>query len=246
MLKTIFFCTVFAFLILNLSALNITTTDGKVYKNVTVTNVMPDAVGFMYTKADGVTSVLRDVKLASLTRDLQKKFHYSPKKAEAFKKQVAIFENKRSKLLIKHHKEDLKLFREQKKVAQELDGIKALLRAHRIDCWVHIIRAVGKNDCIAEMTSTKSEPAASGYGYLGKIYIRNLNGPQNTRLDVRLFPTGESKSFEDGTFPVYDTDLNGYALKILQEKESGETPVTPQNMVFPVNAPKANAPKKKK
>ena len=238
MFKTILFCAVFAFSILNLSALNITTTDGKVYKNVTVTNVMPDAVGFMYTKADGVTMVLRDVKLALLTKDLQKKFNYSPKKAEEFKKQVAAFEHKRSKLLIKHHKEDLKLFREQKKIAKELEGIKALLKAHRIDCWVHVIRAVGKNDCIAEMTSTKSEPAASGYGYLGKIYIRNLSGPQNTRLDVRLFPTGETKSFEDGSFPVYDTDLNGYALKILHEKEMGETPVTPQGMEFPANAPK--------
>lgn len=238
MFKTILFCAVFAFSILNLSALNITTTDGKVYKNVTVTNVMPDAVGFMYTKADGVTMVLRDVKLALLTKDLQKKFNYSPKKAEEFKKQVAAFEHKRSQLLIKHHKEDLKLFREQKKIAKELEGIKALLKAHRIDCWVHVIRAVGKNDCIAEMTSTKSEPAASGYGYLGKIYIRNLSGPQNTRLDVRLFPTGETKSFEDGSFPVYDTDLNGYALKILHEKEMGETPVTPQGMEFPANAPK--------
>ena len=238
MFKTILFCAVFAFPILNLSALNITTTDGKVYKNVTVTNVMPDAVGFMYTKADGVTMVLRDVKLALLTKDLQKKFNYSPKKAEEFKKQVAVFEQKRSKLLVKHHKEDLKLFREQRKIARELEGIKALLKAHRIDCWVHVIRAVGKNDCIAEMTSTKSEPAASGYGYLGKIYIRNLSGPQNTRLDVRLFPTGETKSFEDGTYPVYDTDLNGYALKILHEKEMGETPVTPQEMEFPANAPK--------
>ena len=238
MFKTILFCAVFAFSVLNLSALNITTTDGKVYKNVTVTNVMPDAVGFMYTKADGVTMVLRDVKLALLTKDLQKKFNYSPKKAEEFKKQVALFEQKRSKLLVKHHKEDLKLFREQRKIARELEGIKALLKAHRIDCWVHVIRAVGKNDCIAEMTSTKSEPAASGYGYLGKIYIRNLSGPQNTRLDVRLFPTGETKSFEDGTYPVYDTDLNGYALKILHEKEMGETPVTPQEMEFPANAPK--------
>lgn len=237
MIKSILFCAVFAFSILNLSALNITTKDGKVYKDVTVTNVMPNAVGFMYTKADGITMVLRDVKLADLTKDLQAKFNYSPKKAEEFEKQANAFEKKRNQLLIKHHQEDLKLFREQKKEALELDDIKALLRAHTINCWVHIIRSVGTNDCIAEMTSTKSATAASGYGYLGKIYIRNLNGPQNARLEQKMFPTGETKSFEDGTFPVYDTDLNGYALLMLQEKENGETPATPSDMVFPANAP---------
>jgi hypothetical protein len=242
MIKTTLSCAVFALFVLNLSALDITTTDGKVYKDVTVTNVMPDAVGFMYTKADGVTTVLRDVKLAMLTKNLQKEFNYSPKKAEEFEKQSNAYEKKRNQLLIKHHQEDLRLFREQKKAARELDDIKAMLRAHTINCWVHVIRSVGSNDCIAEMTSTKSATSASGYGYLGKIYIRNLNGPQNTRLEVKLFPTGESRSFEDGTFPVYDTDLNGYALKILHEKEQGETPVTPENMVFPANAP---APKKK-
>jgi len=232
------FCLVSILSILNLSALDITTVDGKVYKNVTITNVMPDAVGFMYTKADGVTTVLRDIKLALLTKNLQKKFNYSPKKAEGFEKQANAYERKRNQLLIRHHQEDLKLFREQKKLAHELNDIKDLLRAHVINCWVHVIRGVGNNDCIADMTSTKSATSASGYGYLGKIFIRNLNGPQNTRLEVKLFPTGESRTFEDGTFPVYDTDLNGYALKILHEKESGETPVTPdQEMVFPANAP---------
>ncbi len=247
MIKPILFCAVFVLSVLNLSALDITTTDGKVYKNVTVTNVMPDSVGFSYTKKDGITMVLRDVQMSLLTKNLQKKFNYSPKKAEEFRKQVAIFENKRNELLIKHHKEDLKLFREQRKTAKELNQIKAVLRAHRINCWVHVIRSVGTNDCIGEMTTTESASSASGYGHLGKIYVRNLSGPQNTRLEQTLYPTGESKSFQDGTFPVYDTDLNGYALQILKENENssgGDTAIIPAvsspGMVFPANAPKKN------
>ena len=99
------------------------------------------------------------------------------------------------------------------------------------------------------MTTTESASSASGYGHLGKIYVRNLSGPQNTRLEQVLYPTGESISFQDGTFPVYDTNLNGYALQILKKKEDSSNDsaytipnASSQKMVFPANAPK----KKKK
>lgn len=245
MIKTILFCVVFALCIINLSALDITTTDGKVYKNVQVTNVLPNAVGFTYTKKDG-TMVLRDVKMTSLTKKMQEKFKYSPKKAEIFNKQVIAFQGKRNQILQKHHKEDLALFRKQKKMAKEFDQIRAALYAHRIKCWVHITRSVGFNNCIGEMTTTESASSSGGYGRLGKIYVRNLSGSQNARVSAVLYPTGKDVSFEDGTFPVYDTNLNGYAQKIFNERKNSSaknTPIVPSNnMIFPANAPK----KKKK
>lgn len=240
MIKTILFCAVFALYIINISALDITTTDGKVYKNVQVTNVLPNAVGFMYTKKDGAM-VLRDVQMTLLTKNLQKKFKYSPKKAEIFQKQVAVFQNRRNQLLQKHHKEDLALFRKHKEMSKGVDHIKAALYAHRIVCYVHITRSVGFNDCIGMITKRQSATSASGYGQIGSAYILDLTGPQNIRVSTTLYPTGENKSFEDGTFPVYTTNLNKYALELFDKRKSPsfkKTSTAPSNnMIFPANAP---------
>jgi len=238
--KTILFCAVFALSALNLSALDITTTDGKVYKNVEITNILPDAIGFMYTKKD-FTYVLRDVKMTLLTKDLQKKFNYSPQKAKKFQAQVNKFQGARARLEQKHHKEDLALFREHKKTSKELDHIKALLYAHRIECWVHILRVVGQ-DCLARVTKPYS---SSKFGYLGKMYIRNLAGSQNALIGTTIYPTGETKSLQEGMFPVYDANLTKLALEILKKHEnsprgSGSIPalIPGKDVVFPVNAPK--------
>ncbi|MCK4982435.1 MAG: hypothetical protein KAS17_05900 [Victivallaceae bacterium] len=240
--KTILFCVVFALSSLNLSALDITTTDGTVYKNVEVTNVLPDAVGFMYTKKDG-TPVLRDVKMTLLTKDLQKKFNYSPKKAKAFTKKVNEFQTARANLATKHQKEDLALFRKHKKISKEVDHIKALLHSRGIKCWIHIVRPIGQ-DCIGKIDM----PVSSGkFGHPGTVYVRNLTGPQNERIGTTIYPTEKTKSFEDGMFPVYDANLNKYALQILKEEErSGKRVVLPpgatttsgKDMIFPANAPK--------
>ena len=244
MIRTILFCAVSALFTLNLSALDITTTDGKVYKNVKVTNVMPNAVGFMYTKKDG-TPVLRDVKMAMLTKELQKKFKYSPKKAKKFEEQVIEFQKRRNKILIKHQKEDLALFRKHREMAKDIDHIKAALYAHRIKCYIHITRSVGFNDCIGAMTLRQSATSAQGYGHLGNVYVLGLSGPQNERVSAIVYPTGKSKSFMDGTYPVYTTDLNKYALLLFNEGKSAasiNTPAPSNKMIFPANAPK----KKKK
>ena len=235
--KTILFCIVTALTVMNLAALDITTRDGKVYKNVTITNVMPDAIGIMYTKKD-FTPVLRDVQLSLLTKNLQKKFNYSLPKAIKFKEQVATFQEGRARLAQKHHLEDLALFRKHKMISGELDHIKAMLYAHRLKCWIHIVRFIGE-DCIAKIDM----PNSSGkFGHLGTVFIRNLTGPQNERIATTIYPTGKTKTFQDGIFPVYDANLTKYALKILKEKENpsseNSSGKTNSSLVFPANAPK--------
>ena len=236
MKKAILFYAVFVLSVLNLAALDITTVDGTVYKNVKVTNVLPNTVEFMYTKKDG-TYVLRGVKMTRLTKNLQKKFNYSPAAAEKFAKQVAEFQAARNKLSQKYQQENIKLFKQQKKFTKELNHIKALLYAHRIRCWVHIIRQIPPTDCIGKVSMPQS---TTKYGHLGSFYIRNLTGPQNIRIGTTIYPTGEVKSFEDGVFPVYDTSLSGLALQIFNEhKNSPDTSLskTPgKGLVFPVNA----------
>lgn len=215
MKKLFLSCIVFALTAVGVSALDITLKDGTVYKNAKVTNVMPNAIGFMYTKKDG-TLTLRDVKLEQLTENLQKKYNYSPKSAKKFEAQVAKFQAERQKMEAKHHQESLDLLEKQKAVSKELDHIKAALYTHRIVCFVHIVRVVGDRDCIAKVAMPRS---STKFGHLGTVYVRGLIGSQNERIGVTLYPTGQTKSFQDGTFPVYDANLTHYALQILKQKE---------------------------
>ncbi|MDD5598554.1 MAG: hypothetical protein PHV82_11470 [Victivallaceae bacterium] len=232
-------CLVFVLIAVKVSAMDIKTVDGTVYKDVQVTNVMPDAIGIAYVTKDG-TYVLRDLKLSTLTPDLQNKFNYSPEKARKFREKVIEYQNEREKLEEKHRQEDLALYRAHKMRSQELDHIKAALYTHRIACWIHIIRTVGDNDCIGKVSYPES---TTKYGNLGSMYIRNLTGSQNARIAAVIYPTGQSKSFEDGMFPVYDADLTKYSLEILKQQEEGNDienmlnpqPATP-NMEFPANA----------
>ena len=215
MKKLFLSCIVFALTAVGVSALDITLKDGTVYKNAKVTNVMPNAIGFMYTKKDG-TLTLRDVKLEQLTENLQKKYNYSPKSAKKFEAQVAKFQAERQKMEAKHHQESLDLLEKQKAASKELDHIKAALYTHRIVCFVHIVRVVGDRDCIAKVAMPRS---STKFGHLGTVYVRGLIGSQNERIGVTLYPTGQTKSFQDGTFPVYDANLTHYALQILKQKE---------------------------
>ncbi|MFA6717014.1 MAG: hypothetical protein WCS27_16670, partial [Victivallaceae bacterium] len=148
--KISFLCVVFALAAVNVSAMDIKTADGTVYKDVQVTNVMPDAIGIAYVKKDG-TYVLRDLQLSTLTPELQKKFNYSPEKAKKFRTKAVEFQQEREKLQEKHRQEDLALYREHTMRSRELDHIKAALYAHRVACWIHIIRAVG-DDCIGKVS----------------------------------------------------------------------------------------------
>ena len=219
MKKSIMLISAFLITVLNLSALDITTKAGKVYKNVEVTNVLPNAIDFIYKKKDG-TEVVRGVKLKDLTEDLQKKYKYTPEKAKLFEKRVAKFQAEQAKVAEKHMQERHKLFLEHKKFARELDHIKALLWAHRIVCWLHITRTVGNEDCIARITMPRS---STKFGYLGQGYIYGITGSQNARIGTTIYPTGKTKSFEDGIFPVYESDIEAYALKIHKEHQQKES-----------------------
>jgi hypothetical protein len=59
------------------------TVQGKIYQNVTVTKVEPDAVHIMYEGGIG------SVKLSDLSPDLQKRFNYDPKAAQEATQQKA-------------------------------------------------------------------------------------------------------------------------------------------------------------
>ena len=66
-----------AALALLLHAEDWTTTDGKVYKDVKVMKLEPDAVTILYSEGGAL------VPLATLSPELQEQFHYDPDKAKA-------------------------------------------------------------------------------------------------------------------------------------------------------------------
>ena len=137
----------------------------RFFKDVKITNVLPNSVGFTYKTKDG-TFVVRDIPMTSLTENLQKKFNYSPKKAKEFEEQVAKFQAARQKTPGKTSGGKQYAFQQQKLESDELDKIKALLYAHRIQCYIHIIRPIGE-DCIAKVDAPRT---TDKYGS-GEVFI---------------------------------------------------------------------------
>jgi len=78
MKTTILNCLILSFASL-LLADDFKTTDGKEYKNVTVTNEEPDGITVTNTKA----GLIAKLPFAKLPKDVQERFHYDPEKAAA-------------------------------------------------------------------------------------------------------------------------------------------------------------------
>ena len=68
-------------------AIDITTTDGRVYKDATVERVTPAGIDIGYLREDGAYAMV-GIPLSRLTPELQQAFHYDPEKAKAFEAQL--------------------------------------------------------------------------------------------------------------------------------------------------------------
>ncbi|MCP3966131.1 MAG: hypothetical protein GY750_06860 [Lentisphaerae bacterium] len=223
----------------SLSALDITTLDGKTYKNAKVTNVLPNSIDIFYIKKDG-TQVIRGIKFTNLPEDIRKKYNYNPKKSEAFEKSSQEYVAKLHKVFEEAHKKNLEVYKAQQKFAKRLDRMKALIYAHRIDGMVHIIRAVGTNDCVAYVSIRFP---TMRYGRLGKFFIRGLTGPSEMRFAAVIYPTGETISLQDGYFPVYDANINRAALGAIEKLKGTKIPETvPTPSVIDYKNPKIVTP----
>ena len=100
-----------------------TTSDGKVYPNVTVVKAEPDAVTILYRDGGAL------VPLGCLPADLQKRFHYDPARAEAAEDQRARDELESEMALqaeIKKLKDLKKEIRSAQKAAAEAERLKDL------------------------------------------------------------------------------------------------------------------------
>lgn len=221
-----------------MSALDITTLDGRTYKNVKVTNVLPNSIDIFFTKKDG-TEVIKGIRFTNLPESIQKKYNYNPEKAKAFEKSSREYVAKLHKVFEEAHKRNLKLYKEQQKFAKKLDRMKALIYAHRIDGMVHIIRAVGSHDCVARVSIRFP---TMRYGRLGKFYIRGLTGPSESRFQAVIYPTGENISLQDGYFPIYDANINRAALGALERLRTKVPETVPTPEVIDYKNPEIVAP----
>ncbi|MDR0933063.1 MAG: hypothetical protein LBM70_08615, partial [Victivallales bacterium] len=73
--------------------INITTLDGKVYKDATIERITPSGIDIGYVRDDGSYAMI-GLPLANLSSDLQKAFNYDPQKAKAFDAKIEKLKNK--------------------------------------------------------------------------------------------------------------------------------------------------------
>jgi hypothetical protein len=214
------FCAAFA--ISNvIQALDIKTLDGTTYKNVTVTNVLPNSIDIFYTRKDG-TPVLRGIKFTNLPEDIRKKYKYSPQRAKVFEKNCQEYQKKRFDKMMALEKRNQALYKKQQKLFDEADEVAALIYARRQNIYIHVVRPVD-GGVIGYASSAYNTLTSGNYG---KYFVRGISGSNGQKFKVVIYPTGKTISFEDGTFPVYDTSLERVTIAWMDNFKNLTVPST--------------------
>lgn len=193
------------FVSLNLAAMNITTTDNKTYKNVTVLDTTPISLGISYKTAKG--AVVKDIMLAKLPKALQKKYHYTPKKAAAFKQTVKLYKKKQLAEAYKLALKNAKLQKNIDKVTARINHIKAMLYAHRMTNIQLIVISVEQGGVVATCSPATPGDHSLTTGNFGKFFIVGTDLTSGSQWWGNLYPVNQTKSLETGLFPVYTTSL---------------------------------------
>jgi len=176
---------------------NITTRDGKVYKEVEILNKTPSGIDISYVKED--VDVVRYVRMDNLTDDLQKKFGYDPQKAENYDKMVkAKLEKaeKRRKSLEeareKQHAADLVQDKKQDELYDQIEASK-----------IHVtIKVITYNDAgvLAWATHTMDQMPR---GELGKVFVYGLSAPQGCEWAGNIYPLGKKETIDKNMVPCF-------------------------------------------
>ena len=215
----------FSVLMLSLSAaaiadavMNIKTLDGQIFKNATVTNILPNGIDIAYTKADG-TYVIRGLSFANLPEDIRKKFNYNQQNAVDFEKQAEEFRKKLYDNILSAEKQNSELAKQQNAFAKDLDAAKAFLYSRRQNVFLNVTRGA-QGGIIAAATLYRSNQDS---GNLGTYFVNGITGDNGDWIEAAVYPTGRTITFEDGTYPVYDSSLERAALQLVQQYQAANT-----------------------
>jgi hypothetical protein len=201
---------------LSLTAMDITTTDGKIYKNVKVLDSSPISIDISYKSKKG--QVIQGIKLAKLPKDLQKKYNYSAKKAAEFTKKIKLYEKKK---LAEAHKQAIANAQFQKTVNKDvakIDHIKAMIYAQRMqDVQLKVIR-VAQTGVVAFCKAEQPSAHSLLTGNYGKVFILGKDISSGAQWWGNIYPINTTISLEDGVFPVYATSLTKATNIVLEQK----------------------------
>ena len=190
---------------ISVSALDIKTNDGKVYKNVHVSSITPIGFDISYTDKDD-NMLMRGLKFTEVSKKIQKEFNYKPQKAIAFKKKIKLYRAKQ----IKHRLAEIKAGGSNA-FLNDYEHIKAMVYGKRMNqVLLHIIRET-HGGVIADV---KSEHATLTSGQYGRVYVSGVHGGNGASWNGNIYPTGRHVRVSSGSYPAYSSSLDMATISV--------------------------------
>jgi hypothetical protein len=188
---------------ISLSALNITTNDGKTYKNVSISSITPVGFDISYTDKNG-DMLMRGLYFKDLPEKTRKKFGYKPKQAVAFEKKTLIY---RKQLIEKR----LKAVREKDLLAKNYEHVRAMVYARRMaDIKLTVFRET-HGGVIADVSS--QYPTLTT-GHYGRVFVYGVHGQWGVTWMGCIYPTGSWVNLSDGKYPAFSTSLDMAVISV--------------------------------
>lgn len=176
-----------------MSAREIKTTDGKVYKNVSISSVTPVGIDIFYVKDGGYFIKLLPFTL--LSKEIQKEFGYDPQKAKTY---LANLKN-HSEMIRKKHEEQVK--QDKTKNAKHYEMI-SRIEAGKVNAILKITAV--KPDGIIAYADNQGNTSTYVSGRMGKVFVYGLIGMSGAVEARWIYPTGQTKY----GFPCYAVTLD--------------------------------------
>jgi hypothetical protein len=180
--------TLVAGLVFSACARDITTLDGKTYKNVQISNVTPAGFDIAYTPKGGGLAI-KEMFFKNLPEKIRKEFGYTPKRAQAFEEKVNRIRQERQKKEEWQYKQKLK---KEKKEEAENDHLMSQIQAGRLFVYFKSLKTAG-NGSVGWGSLTDASVTT---GQLGKIYLVGLQLPNGAEWSGYIYPL--------------DTNIDGY------------------------------------
>lgn len=198
------FCAVL-FIAAAVSARDITTLDGKTYKNVQISSVTPAGFDISYTPEGGGLAI-REIFFKDLPENIRKEFNYNPQKADAFSQRVAKITQQREDEIEKEYKEEQALEAREQAIQEKFEA-----KAYAGKINVILKGIMSSNQGFEAWATVPDETVTTGN--LGKVFIIGLDTlPNSGSWAGYIYPTGTTAS----GMPCYTITLE-QAVIIMKE-----------------------------
>lgn len=174
---------------------DITTNDGKTYKNVTISSVTPAGFDICYTPKGGGLAI-KEILFKNLPEKYQKKYNYNPEKAAAFQARVQQYQ-------AAQYSDMEKEYRKRLAEANEENQAEAAIYAGRMNVMLKSVYSI-PGGCVAWADSLDATPTQ---GHYGEFIIMGADLPSGAAWGGNIYPAGHSADTRDGKLPVYCTSL---------------------------------------